>query len=116
MKTIMQGSPLGYQTWAMALYLMSTNLKGVSSLKLHRDLGISQKSAWYMAHRIREAWKEDRQGGIVNGEAEVDETYLGGKRKNMHRSKRKELKGRGAVGKTVVVGARSRLAASSPAP
>ena len=56
--TVMQGSPLGYRTWLAAIYLVATNLKGVSSMKLHRDLGIGQKSAWYLAHRIREAWKE----------------------------------------------------------
>ena len=59
--TVMQGSPLGYRTWLAAIYLVATNLKGVSSMKLHRDLGISQKSAWYLAHRIREAWKEGRR-------------------------------------------------------
>ena len=56
--TVMQGSPLGYRTWLAAIYLVATNLKGVSSMKLHRDLGIGQKSAWYLAHRIREVWKE----------------------------------------------------------
>ena len=56
--TVMQGSPLGYRTWLAAIYLVATNLKGVSSMKLHRALGISQKSAWYLAQRIREAWKE----------------------------------------------------------
>ena len=56
--TVMQGSPLGYRTWLAAIYLVATNLKGVSSMKLHRDLGIGQKSAWYLTHRIREAWKE----------------------------------------------------------
>ncbi len=55
--TVMAKSPLGYRKWAMAVYLFSTNLKGVPSVKLHRDLKISQKSAWFMAHRLRESWK-----------------------------------------------------------
>ena len=105
--TVMQGSPLGYQTWAIAIYLVTTSLKGVSSMKLHRDLGINQKSAWYLAHRIREAWKADE--GPFAGPAEADETYVGGKRKNMSRSKRKAMKGGGPLsGKAIVAGLKDR--------
>ena len=104
---IMQGSNLGYQTWAIALYLVATNLKGVSSMKLHRDLEITQKSAWHLAHRIRKAF-ENGKSLPFSGPVEADETYLGGKRKNMPRSKRKAMTGRGAVGKTVVIGAKDR--------
>ena len=57
--TVMEGSNLGFQTWAIAIYLVLTSLKGVSSMKLHRDLGITQKSAWHLAHRIRQAWDAD---------------------------------------------------------
>ena len=57
-KSVMEGSNLGYQTWAVAIYLLMTSLKSVSSMKLHRDLGITQKSAWFLAHRLREAWKD----------------------------------------------------------
>ena len=106
--TIMRGSPLGYRVWAIAIYLLVTNLKSVSSMKLHRELEISQKSAWYLAHRIREAWKEDRRGMLVGAGVEVDETYIGGKRKNMPKSRRKLMKGRGPAGKTAVVGAKDR--------
>ena len=105
--TPMQSSKLGYQTWLYALYLISTNLKSVSSMKLHRELEITQKSAWHLAHRIRQAWNlnpEKRFGGPV----EVDETYMGGKRKNMPKKKRAKLTGRGAVGKTAVVGMKDR--------
>ncbi len=59
--SVMHGSKVGYQKWAIAIYLMTTGLKGVSSLKLHRDIGVTQKTAWYMAHRIREAWKETNE-------------------------------------------------------
>ena len=95
--------------WAVAIYLELTSLKGVSSMKLHRDLGISQKAAWFMLHRIREAWAAPDTGAFA-GPVEVDETYMGGKRKNMSHAKRRELAGigRGPVGKTAVVGAKDR--------
>ncbi len=54
--SVMEGSKLGYQKWAIAIYLLTTNLKGVSTMKLHRDLAITQKSAWHLAHRLRAAW------------------------------------------------------------
>ena len=90
-----------------AIYLVATNLKGVSSMKLHRDLGIGQKSAWYLAHRIREAWKE--VGDPFAGPVEADEAYIGGKRKNMPKSRREAMKGAGSLaGKTIVAGAKDR--------
>lgn len=105
--SVMQGSNLGYQTWLLAIYLMSTSLKGVASMKLHRDLGITQKSAWHLAHRIRECWDDDAEMPFT-GPVEADETYMGGRRANMPKAKRKELTGRGTVGKTVVVGVKDR--------
>ena len=54
----MENSKLGHQVWAIAIYLFSTGIKGVSSMKLHRDLGITQKTAWHLAHRIREVWND----------------------------------------------------------
>ncbi len=105
-KTLMQGSPLGFQTWAIAIYLMTTSIKGVSSMKLHRDLGITQKSAWFLAHRIRETFEDNCTP--FDGPVEVDETYIGGKRRNMRNAVRKTMSGRGVVGKTAVVGIKDR--------
>ena len=109
--TPLASSNIPLRKWAIAIYLCLTSLKSVSSMKLHRDLKISQKSAWFMLHRIREAWMPKVGGGKpYDGPVEVDETYMGGKRKNMPNAKRKELvgTGRGAVGKTAVVGAKDR--------
>ena len=74
--TVMQGSNLPLSKWALAIYLMSTSLKGVLSMKLHRDLGITQKSAWHLTHRIRKAWESN--GSLFSGPVEADETYIGG--------------------------------------
>ena len=105
-KTPMESSKLGFQVWAIALYQVTTNLKGVSSMKLHRDLGITQRSAWFLAHRLREAWKD--HGSQFSGPVEVDETYIGGKEKNK-RANKKLRAGRGGVGKAIVVGAKDRM-------
>lgn len=104
--SLLQGSHLGYRVWARAIYLMSTNLKGVSSMKLHRDLGITQKSAWHLAHRIRETWA-DKSGGRFGGPVEVDETYLGGRERNKHERKKLHAGG-GPVGKQAVIGLKDR--------
>ena len=104
---VMQSSNLGYRDWAIAIYLLTTNLKGVSAMKLHRELEIAYTTAWHLAHRLRAAF-EDGEMPKMNGPVEVDETHIGGKRKNMPKARRKEMSGRGAVGKATVIGVKDR--------
>ena len=103
----MADSNLSLQIWAIATYLLTTNLKSVSSMKLHRDLGVTQKTAWTLAHKIRKSYEESGQN--FTGIVEIDETYVGGLEKNKHRD-RKLNAGRGARGKAIVAGAKDRNA------
>ena len=101
--TVMERSKISLQKWAIAIYLHLTSLKGVSSMKLHRDIGVTQKTAWFMLQRIRKAWESE--DSLFTGPIEVDETYMGGKERNKHKGKKIKA-GRGTVGKTAVVGAK----------
>ncbi len=103
--TVMEGSKIGFQDWMIATYMFTTSLKSVSSMKLHREFGITQKSAWFMAHRLRKALEAD--GGMFTGAVECDESYFGGLDKNKPKSKRVK-EGRGPVGKVAVIGAKER--------
>ena len=105
--TVMAASNLGLQVWILAIYLLTTSLKGTSSMKLHRDLGVTQKTAWHLAHRIRAMWQKDVEA-LLEGPVEADETYIGGKETNKHASKKLNA-GRGTVGKIPVTGLKDRV-------
>ena len=108
--TVMGGSHVPLRNWAMAIYLHLTSLKGVSSMKLHRDIGVTQKTAWFMLKRIREAWKsrggDDDNWPFGGMEIEADETFVGGKEKNKHGNKR--LRENWYAGKAIVAGTKDR--------
>lgn len=102
--TIFEDSPLGLDKWLVAIWLIANAKNGISSWELHRALGITQKSAWFVLHRIRLAMQTGSFTKL-KGEVEVDETFIGGKARNMHADKRAEkIHGRGACGKAIVIG------------
>lgn len=102
--TIMEDSPLGLDKWLTAIWLITNAKNGISSWEIHRALGITQKSAWFLLHRIRLAM-QNGSIGMLKGEVEVHETFIGGKARNMHKDKRAEkITGRGASGKAIVIG------------
>ena len=102
--TIFEDSPLPFSKWLPAMWLLSNCKNGISSYELARDLGVTQKTAWFMLHRIRLAM-ESGSFEKMDGDIEVDETYIGGKAKNMHRARRKRIiKGTGGHDKTAVLG------------
>ena len=109
--TLLEYTQLPLRKWVYAIYLHVTNPKGVSSMKLHRAIGVSQPKAWYMLQRIRQAFDDsDDDHGPFNGPVEVDETYMSGKRKNMSNAecRARAGTGRGTAGKTAVVGMKDR--------
>lgn len=101
--TIFEDSPLGLDKWLVAVWMLANCKNGASSWEMHRTLGVTQKTAWFMLHRIRLALQDTEAGGKLGGEVEADETFIGGKARNMHADKRAEkIKGRGPEGKTIV--------------
>jgi hypothetical protein len=102
--TIFEDSALGLDKWLPAVWLIANCKNGISSYEIARDLGVTQKTAWFMLHRVRLAMQGE-DGGKLCGEVEVDETFIGGKARNMHAHKRKEkIHGRGPTDKAIVFG------------
>ena len=102
--TIFEDSPIGLDKWLATIWLIANAKNGVSSYEVHRAIGVTQKTAWFMLHRIRLAMQDGDFTGM-SGTVEADETYIGGKARNMHKSKRQAvIKGRGVAGKTAVMG------------
>jgi transposase-like protein len=100
--TIFEDSPVGLEKWLPATWLLLNAKNGISSWELHRALGVTQKTAWFMLQRIRLASQDETHSKLA-GEVEVDETFIGGKARNMHASDRAgKIKGRGPDGKAIV--------------
>ena len=105
--TILEDSPLGLEKWLPVMWMVANCKNGVSSWEIHRSLGVTQKTAWFMLHRIRLGMQDTEAGGAtLSGQVEVDETFIGGKARNVHKSKRagRGFEKRGVSGKTVVMG------------
>jgi len=106
--TVFEDSPLGLEKWLPAVWLITSAKNGISSYEIHRALGVTQKSAWFMLHRIREAMRNGslmKMGGSDRGPVEVDETFIGGNSKNMHRERRLRMQtAEKANQKTIVMG------------
>jgi transposase-like protein len=107
--TIMEDSPIGLDKWLTAMWLVASNRNGISSRELHRSLGITQKTAWFLLHRVRLAMQDELTGGSLGGEVEVDETFIGGKARNMHKARRRRASSvgggmHGGAGKAIVMG------------
>ena len=105
-KTVFGDSKLPLRKWYMAIYLLATTSKGISSVQLAKHVGVTQKTGWFMDHRIRKAMKQNK--GQLFGKIEADETFIGGLSKNMHAKQRKAaIRGTGGKGKTPVFGMKS---------
>ena len=114
--TIFEDSPIGLEKWLPCAWLLINCKNGISSYEVSRDLGVTQKTAWFMLHRVRLAMQDDLSGGMLGGEVEVDETFIGGKARFMHKNdrRRNSLKGGGAAGKAIVLGLLERETEGKP--
>jgi transposase-like protein len=109
--TIFEDSPIPLEKWLPVMWMLVNAKNGISSWEVHRAIGVTQKTAWFMLQRARLAMQDDLTGGMLGGEVEVDETYIGGKARNMHKSKKLRINQamggsglQGGAGKAVVVG------------
>jgi hypothetical protein len=111
--TIMEDSPIGLDKWLPVLWLIANCRNGISSYEIARDLGVTQKSAWFMLQRARLAMQDDLTGGMLGGEVEVDETLIGGKVRNMHKVRKIRAQKDSQKGdKTIVLGILERASES----
>lgn len=102
--TIFEDSPIGLDKWLAAMWLIANCKNGISSHEIARGLGVTQKTAWFMDHRIRLAMQERNYDPFTGREIEADETFIGGLARNMHKSKKAKITGTGGAGKAVVMG------------
>jgi transposase-like protein len=104
--TIFEDSPIGLEKWLPVMWLLVNAKNGISSWEIHRAIGVTQKTAWFMLQRARLAMQDELTGGSLGGEVEVDETFIGGKARNMHteRKRRYQKEGRNTGGKSIVLG------------
>lgn len=103
--TIFEDSPIGLDKWLAATWMLTNCKNGISSYEIGRAIGVTQKSAWFMLHRIRLALQDESFGSKMGGEVEVDETFIGGKARNMHTAKRqRRITGTGTKDKVPVMG------------
>jgi transposase-like protein len=113
--TVFEDSPLGLDKWLPAVWLIANNRNGISSWELHRALGVTQKTAWFMLQRIRLAMQDDLTGGNLDGEVEVDETFIGGKVRNMHKRRKVQVQKHSQKGdKAIVLGILERASKGKP--
>jgi transposase-like protein len=103
--TIFEDSPIGLDKWVPVVWMIANAKNGISSHEVARAIGVTQKTAWFMLHRIRLAMQDETSGGKLGGDVEVDERFIGGKARNMHKARRQRvIKGTGGMGKTAVMG------------
>lgn len=109
--TVMEDSPISLSKWLPVFWLVANCRNGISSYEIHRDLGVTQKTAWFMLQRVRLAMQDDLSGGNLAGEVEIDETFIGGKVRNMHKDKKMRVQRTSQKGdKAIVLGIVERAA------